>query len=91
MMTIFYRMGIGFYLSTMNEDNLSTLLVLLVSIYFLLYNLVNLPFLKAYHNYRANVCHLTQFMILYLTMFYRSMNQGASSNDLDAMIYPVYL
>jgi len=71
-------MGIGFYMATMNEDDLSTLIVLLLSIYFLLYNLVNLPFRKAYHNYRANICHISQFIILYLTMYYRSMNEGTS-------------
>jgi len=78
MVTILYRMGIGFYMATMNEDDLSTLIVLLLSIYFLLYNLVNLPFRKAYHNYRANICHISQFIILYLTMYYRSMNEGTS-------------
>lgn len=71
--TIAYRMSIGLYLSTSNEDDLSTLIVLALSIMFLLYNLVNLPFTKAYHNYRANICHLTQFVTLFVAMYYRSM------------------
>jgi hypothetical protein len=77
MLTIFYRLGTGFYLATMNEDDLSTLIVLAFSLAFLLYNLVNLPFLKAYHNYRANICHLSQFVILFITMYYRSMKSEA--------------
>ena len=42
--TIVYRMGVGLYLSMANEDDLSTLIVLALSIMFLIYNLVNLPF-----------------------------------------------
>ena len=90
MVTIFYRMGIGLYMSTMNEDVLSTLLILLISIYFIIYNLVNLPFRKAYHNYRANICHLSQFAILFIAMYYRSMNDGYSINQLDSLVNPVY-
>lgn len=91
MVTILYRMGIGFYMASMNEDMLSTLIVLLFSIYFLIYNLVNLPFRKAYHNYRANICHLSQFLILYVTTFYRSMNADSSEATLNSMVIPVYL
>jgi len=66
-------MEIGLYMSSANEDELSTLLLLAFSILFLLYNLVNLPFTKAYHNYRANLCHFAQFVTLFVAMFYRSM------------------
>lgn len=69
-------MGLGLYLSTNNEDDLSTLIVLAITIMFLLYNLVNLPFTKAYHNYRANICHLTQFITLFVAMYYRSMRSS---------------
>ncbi len=71
--TILYRTGIGLYISTMNNDSKSTLIVLALSIAFLLYNLVNLPFAKAYHNYRANVCHISQFICLLVSMYYRNM------------------
>lgn len=71
-MTIIYRMGIGLYMSTKNEDDLATLIVLALSIAFLLYNLINLPFRKAYNNYRANICHLSQFICLFIVMYYRS-------------------
>ena len=71
--TLLYRMGIGLYLAAGNENDLSTLLILALSLLFLLYNLVNLPFVRAYHNYRANICHFTQFIILFVAMYYRSM------------------
>ena len=91
LVTILYRMGVGFYMATMNEDNLSTLVVLVLSIYFLLYNLVNLPFIRAYHNYRANIRHLSQFLILYVAMYYRTMADGSNSVYLDTILNPVYL
>lgn len=88
MVTILYRMGIGFYLATMNNDDFSTLIVLLLSVLFLLYNLVNLPFLKAYHNYRACLCHLSQFLILYLAMYFRTM---ADPSAVRSQFNPVYV
>jgi hypothetical protein len=89
--TIVYRLCIGLYLSMANEDDLSTLIILAVSIMFLIYNLVNLPFAHAYHNYRANICHLTQFVTLFVAMYYRSM---MSTTPLEGSAYtygPVYL
>lgn len=84
-------MGIGYYISTMNEDDLSTLVVLAISIFFLMYNLVNLPFRKAYHNYRANICHISQFICLFVAMYYRSMMANSSTKSLDKIYTPVYL
>ena len=72
-------MGIGLYMASANENPLSTLIILAFSILFLVYNLVNLPFTKAYHNYRANICHLTQFVILFVAMYYRSMKSTTSA------------
>lgn len=69
-------MSLGLYMSTDSQNELSTLIVLALSILFLLYNLVNLPFTKAYHNYRANICHLTQFICLFVAMYYRSMKSS---------------
>lgn len=88
--TILYRIGVGFYMATMNEDSLSTLIVLGISIIFLLYNLINLPFTKAYHNYRACICHFSQFIILYIAMYYRTMTNGTDTEQIDSTISPVY-
>jgi uncharacterized membrane protein len=89
--TIIYRMCLGLYMSSSNEDELSTLIVLGLSISFLLYNLVNLPFTKAYHNYRANICHFCQFIVLFVAMYYRSMKSSASSDQVANIYSPVYL
>lgn len=89
--TISYRTGIGLYISTMNEDSMSTLIVIALSLAFLLYNLVNLPYAKAYHNYRANICHLTQFVCLFVALYYRSMMSSTSRTAVSTVFSPVYL
>jgi hypothetical protein len=71
--TIIYRFALGYYIATMNAYSLSTLIVISFSLMFVLYNLVNLPFIDAYQNYRANVCHVTQLIILFVTNYYESM------------------
>lgn len=70
---------------------MSTLIVMALSISFLLYNLVNLPYAKAYHNYRANICHLTQFISLFVAMYYRSMMSSTSRSALSTVFTPVYI
>ena len=83
-------MALGLYLSSANEDNLSTLIVIAFTIYFLIYSLVNLPFSRAYHNYRANICHLTQFVILFVAMYYRSMMSTTPLSTSAFIFGPVY-
>lgn len=70
---------------------MSTLIVIALSITFLLYNLVNLPYTKAYHNYRANICHFTQFICLFVAMYYRSMMSSTPTSDTAQIFSPVYL
>ena len=38
-----------------------------------MFNIINLPFIDAYQNYRANLCHVTQLVILFVCNFYSSM------------------
>lgn len=89
--TILYRSGIGLYISTMNEDSTSTLIVMALSIGFLMYNLVNLPYAQAYHNYRANICHFAQAICLFVTMYYRSMKSSTPTTDVASIYGPAYL
>jgi hypothetical protein len=70
---------------------MSTLIVMALSIAFLLYNLVNLPYAKAYHNYRANICHLTQFISLFVAMYYRSMKSSTSRSKVSTIFSPAYI
>ena len=62
-----------------------------ISILFLVYNLVNLPFTKPIHNYRANICHLSQFVCLFIALYYRSMKSTTSSKEVANEEYPAYI
>jgi type II secretory pathway component PulF len=64
-------MTLGFLLAFSNEDGFSPLFAMFVVVAFLLLNIVRPPFVKGYHNYRACYCHFTQFMILFVVMYYR--------------------
>ena len=90
-MTILYRTGVGIYISTMNSDAKSTLIVLGLSIAFLLYNLINLPFTKAYHNYRANICHICQFICLLVSMYYRNMIKYKDLDESASSYTPAFI
>lgn len=86
--SIVYRSLVGFLLAFSNDDDLSTLFSLGLSLLFLMYNLVNLPFKKAYHNYRACLCHLTQFITLFVAMYYRSMKSTISPSEVALIFSP---
>ena len=68
-----YRFALGFYIAVNNEYVMSSLVMVGISLFWMLYNLVNLPFRQAYQNYRANFCHIAQFVILMVTNYYDSM------------------
>ncbi len=86
--TLIYRILLGFFLAFENESHLSTLLVLGLNLAFILYNLINLPFKKAYHNYRACICHFSQFGIIFATMYYRSMKCNTHTADVAGIYLP---
>lgn len=71
--SLIYRYFLGFYIAVKAEYSLSTLIAVGFSLLFLSYNFVNLPFRQAYQNYRANLCHLSQFTILIVANFHDGM------------------
>lgn len=66
-------MSLGFYIAYGSDQNYQSLLILAISIAFVLYNIINLPFASAFDNYRANICHLTQLVTLLVSNFYTAM------------------
>lgn len=68
-----YRFALGYYIAVKAEYILSSLVILAFSVLFIMYNLINLPFKEAYQNYRANICHVTQLVILMVTNYYDSL------------------
>lgn len=89
--SILYRSLTGFLLAFSNDDDLSTLFTLGLSMMFLVYNLINLPFAKAYHNYRACICHFTHFITLFVAMYYRSMKSTTSPSEVAVIFSPAKL
>lgn len=86
--TLLFRLLLGFFLAFNNENHLSTLFVLGISLAFILYNLINLPYSQAYHNYRACICHLSQFVIIFVTMYYRSMKSTTDITEVASIYEP---
>lgn len=74
--SVIYRMALGTYMAVSNEDIYGTLIILAFSLIYIMYNVTNLPFVDAYQNYRANLCHFTQVVILLITNYYRSMKHN---------------
>lgn len=69
-------MMLGLYIALQSEYELSTLIVLAFELLFLLYIVVNLPFTNVYQNYRCALVHITTFMVLLTTNYYRSMKSN---------------
>lgn len=62
--SVVYRIILGLYMALSNEQFTGTLIVIAFSIAYIMYNVTNLSFISAYQNYRANLCHITQVVIL---------------------------
>lgn len=71
-----YRFALGYYIAVKNEYILSSLVIVGFCMVFIGYNLINLPFTDAYHNYRANICHCAQLIILFVTNYYDSLTEN---------------
>lgn len=61
------------YVGVMHEYEAGTLVVVGMSLLFLLYNFVSLPYRSILHNYRSNLIHVSCFIMLLCTNIYRSM------------------
>ena len=70
---LLYRFTLGYYTAVKNQYLLSSLLLVGFSLIWVAYNLANLPFKKAYQNYRANSCHIAQLVILMVGNYYDSL------------------
>jgi hypothetical protein len=89
--SILYRASLGFLLAFSNDNGLSPLFAMLIAVAFVLYNLIKRPFIKAYHNFRACFCHFTQFMILFVTMYYRSIKSTAAPTTYASIYSPAII
>lgn len=74
-LSIGFRIAVALWLPLELHYAESTLLVSAVALLFILYNLVNLPFLSPLHNYRACLCHFCCLLILLAHSYYASMRK----------------
>ena len=72
-LTLIFRISLGFYISLENDYEFGAFIIIGFSLSFLMYHIVNLPFRNVFHNYRAGLVHATEFIILMVTSYYRSM------------------
>lgn len=89
--TIMYRMLLGVCTSALNEYEDMTIVNLFIGILYILYLGANLPYRKAYHNYRAIVIQATGVMILIITMYYRSMKSYTQPDTVFRIFTPAYI
>ena len=79
------------YLGTMSESDISSIVILVFTLGFIMYTLIHLPFISAYHNYRASLIHFTELIILFVTMYYRSFRANSSILETNNILDPILI
>jgi hypothetical protein len=72
-LALLFKFCLGYYTAVKAQYVLSSLVMVGFSMLWVMYNLINLPFRKAYQNYRACACHVAQLVILMVANYYDSM------------------
>lgn len=89
--TIAYRFILGILMSQLNEVPSVTILGFFLATAFLMYQMVNLPFRKGYHNYRAMIHQVSAIGALGISMYYRSMKANEPVDVATSILSPAYL
>lgn len=71
--SLVYRICLAIYAASNVNYDYGTLIILAMSISFIMYNLINLPFRDIIQNYRACLCHFSQLIILFTANYYRTL------------------
>ena len=87
-LSIVYRVGVSVYVGAMHEYEAGTLVVVGMSLLFLLYNFVSLPYTSTLHNYRSNLIHVSCFIMLLCTNIYRSMKSTTPIEEKGRFYHP---
>ncbi len=95
---LLFRFSLGYYAAVKAQYTLSSLIMVGFSLLWVAYNFVNLPFKKAYQNYRANACHIAQFVILMVANYYDSLlsnepweKKGYQFRAAEIQIWTIYI
>lgn len=79
-LSLVFRTALAVYIAIQGDYLFSTLVSLFISIVFILYILINLPYSKYYHNYRTAFIHFTYIYIILLADYYRTMKVNTPMN-----------
>lgn len=91
MVVLLYRAVLGFCTAALNETEEMTIVNVFMGILFMMYLAANLPYVKAYHNYRAIIVQLSSLAVLAVTMYYRSMKSFATPDAIFHYLTPAFL
>ena len=86
-----FRIGLGVYIACENDWNEGAFFAIVFSFFFLVFNIANLPFRNVRDNYRSVLIHITQFVVLYVTNYYRSMKSNTPMGTKAHIHTPVYI
>lgn len=84
-------MTLGFYIAYGSEQHYQSLLIISISMAYIMYNIVNLPFSQAFQNYRANICHVSHLAMLLVSNFYTVMKSHIPMEEKGRMFGPAKL
>ncbi len=79
-------MALGFYSAVKSDYEYGSLLVMAFSLAFIMYTIVNLPFLNVFQNYRCCFLHVTMLYTLLTTNYYRGM-KSTTPMEIKGRIY----
>lgn len=86
-----YRVALGILIAYQNDNPAITVINTFLSVGFLMYQMVDLPYREGYQNYRAILCQLSVTTIMAIAMFYRSMKQNTPLDTKGYIVNPAYL
>lgn len=80
-LSIFYRLLLGFWMGFATDYQYQSLFSLSIVLTFLLYSLVNLPFLETYQNYRSFMCHSLHLLIFAINNYYKGLPESQTNKS----------
>lgn len=71
-----YRVTVAAIMACSMENGYDFLFAIFVSIGFVMFNLINLPYRSTLHNYRSNIVYLSECVVLITANYYRTMKSN---------------
>lgn len=79
--SIFYRLALGFWMAYANDYSYQALFSISFILAFLLYSMINLPFIDTYQNYRSMMCNMIQLFIILTSWYYKVLPDDEKANN----------